>query len=555
MRKPSACAACRSRRRKCHIEEGQAACLHCSERGLPCDFVPPEGGYYDQRAQRRGEHAALKTQRDDGGGTHHMGVHTPVSRPATSIYSDGPSSPAPASLPGLALRLDLVRLYFDYIHDQFHSLFHRPSFIEDVLHDRVPPAIIFGMMSLSARFSTDPFFADVDPRERGMSYLVEGEALFNMHDVSLTTIQLCVLLGSAWTASGNAVAENIYYGIACRMAQLMDLPNRPASSQLESEINIRVWWSLSMIDAWSSAAVKLPKLLPNRTDLPLPMDDLSYLALSPALGGSPGFNTSFSQGALLLAQMVKLNVILQEVNHFNQSCVVENPSWDALSQGVDTMTARLDGWIDQIPHNLRDTPENFAWFASRGLGRMFAAVYLGYYHFGQLLYYQFLHGAATDPSPSPSLVDAPDAARRNEYARLCKDHAGKLCEMVYRAYATADSDVRYTMTSHVLVIASTVQIHTLLFSGDEDDISVARRRLERNFELLLRLQTYWPTVDKAISRLRAFHATARTSQRTSFVLDRWMLRFMVEWAESMEEKEAEAWRGSSEEMEALWNCV
>lgn len=310
-----------------------------------------------------------------------------------------------------------------------------------------------------------------------------------------------------------------------------------------------------MIDAWSSAAVKLPKLLPNRTDLPLPMDDISYLALSPAAGSSPGFNTSFNQGALLLAQMVKLNLILQEVNHFNQSCVAENPHWEALAQGVDAMTARLDSWVAELPHNLRDTPENFAWFAKRGLGRMFAAVYLGYYHFGQLLYYQFLHGAATDPAPPPSPAEAPDAARRHEYARLCKDHAARLCEMVYRAHMTNDADVRYTMTSHVLVIASTVQIHTLLFSGDEDDIVVARRRLERNFELLLRLQTYWPTVDRAISRLRAFHATARTSQRTSFVLDRWMLRFMLEWAESMEEKEAEAWRGSSEEMEALWNQV
>lgn len=72
-----------------------------------------------------------------------------------------------------------------------------------------------------------------------MGYLLEAEALFNMRDVSLTTIQLCVLVGSGWTATGNAVAENIYYGIACRMAQLLDLPNRPASSQLESEINIR----------------------------------------------------------------------------------------------------------------------------------------------------------------------------------------------------------------------------------------------------------------------------------------------------------------------------
>lgn len=76
-----------------------------------------------------------------------------------------------------------------------------------------------------------------------MSYILEAEALFNLRDVSVTTIQLCVLLGSAWTAVGNAVAENLYYGIACRMAQLMDLPHRPASSQLESEVNIRGMWT------------------------------------------------------------------------------------------------------------------------------------------------------------------------------------------------------------------------------------------------------------------------------------------------------------------------
>ena len=61
-----------------------------------------------------------------------------------------PSAPT-LPLPGLALRLDLVRLYFDYIHDQFHSLFHRPSFVEDVLRDKVPSSIIYGMIALSAR--------------------------------------------------------------------------------------------------------------------------------------------------------------------------------------------------------------------------------------------------------------------------------------------------------------------------------------------------------------------------------------------------------------------
>ncbi|RBQ97170.1 hypothetical protein VDGD_20188 [Verticillium dahliae] len=137
------------------------------------------------------------------------------------------------------MRLDLVRLYFDYIHDQFHSLFHRPSFIEDALQDRVPHSILFGMFALSARFSTDPYFADVDPRDRATGYLRAAEKLLDLRDISLTTIQLCVLIGSGETAAGQAEVENIYYGVACRMAQLLDLPNRPASNLLESEINLR----------------------------------------------------------------------------------------------------------------------------------------------------------------------------------------------------------------------------------------------------------------------------------------------------------------------------
>ena len=55
-------------------------------------------------------------------------------------------------LPPKALCLELVHLYFDFIHDQFHSLFHKPSVIEDVEAGRAPPVIIFAMMALSARY-------------------------------------------------------------------------------------------------------------------------------------------------------------------------------------------------------------------------------------------------------------------------------------------------------------------------------------------------------------------------------------------------------------------
>lgn len=47
--------------------------------------------------------------------------------------------------------MELVELYFDLIHDQFHSLFHRPSFIEDVRRGVAPRVLLFAMMALAAR--------------------------------------------------------------------------------------------------------------------------------------------------------------------------------------------------------------------------------------------------------------------------------------------------------------------------------------------------------------------------------------------------------------------
>jgi hypothetical protein len=54
-------------------------------------------------------------------------------------------------LPPIPLRLELVGLYFDYIHDQFHSMYHRPSFTDDVAHERVPKIILLAIFALSSR--------------------------------------------------------------------------------------------------------------------------------------------------------------------------------------------------------------------------------------------------------------------------------------------------------------------------------------------------------------------------------------------------------------------
>lgn len=121
--------------------------------------------------------------------------------------------------------------------------------------------------------------------------------------------------------------------------------------------------------------------------------------------------------------------------------------------------------------------------------------------------------------------------------------------MVYRCFDTPGSDVLYSMVAHVLVIASTVQIHTLLFSGDEMQIQLSRLRLERNFQILLHLRPYWSSADSAMSRLRAFHQACLKSNKSSFVLDKWLLRFLVEFASHMESEPREV----DPDYQALWS--
>ncbi|KAK8068899.1 hypothetical protein PG994_005515 [Apiospora phragmitis] len=365
--------------------------------------------------------------------------------------------------------LELVKLYFGFIHNQFHSFYHEPTFIDDVTNDRVPAAVLFAIFALSSRFSANEDFTGSDPRERGERFRLASESLLSIRDVGVVNIQTFMLLGAYAAADGDTHVENLYYSLAGRMALSLNLPDLPAATLLERELNLRCL------------------------------------------------------GAPLLPEMVKLNLVLANVIDFNNRCVAERLDGVTLEASVLALSLELDGWLASLPPYMTDKPQNFHAFSDLRLGRMFAAVHLGYYHYGQLFYYQFL-GADVVETSKPF----------HQYAERCKDRAARLCELVYRSFATPGSDVKYSAVSHILVISSTVQIHTLLFSGDETQIGLAKSRLEQNFAILLQLRTYWSSVDSAMNRLQAFHQTFLRSREASFVLDRWLLRFLVEFAAHME---------------------
>jgi hypothetical protein len=274
----------------------------------------------------------------------------------------------------------------------------------------------------------------------------------------------------------------------------------------------------------------------HQDDVDLPMDERVFLQLKRE--GINSVTISRRPEASLIAQMIKLNQILAEIYGINNMAVIGQSDGTALETAVRNASYHLDEWHAALPEYMRDTPGNMARYASEGLGRTFVALHIGYYHYGQLLFYRFLQQDRHESVPNTHF-----------YANKCKTYAANLCELLYTAKTNPNCEVLYSMVGHILVVSSTVQLYILLFSVDGEDIKIVRTRLERNFEILQHLRTFWPTLDLCLIRLRTFHQACRVSMDTSFRLDHWMLRFLSEFAHPVDDKFSEATNPNSLRME------
>lgn len=117
MRQVKACLQCRNGKRRCdRAGTGGLACRQCVQRNLSCSAAA------DPRA------------------------------------APGIPGPSPQQSPAASHRPDeetlcLVDLYFRYMHDKPHSLFHEPSFKAGVLAGTISKPVLLSMMGLSARYA------------------------------------------------------------------------------------------------------------------------------------------------------------------------------------------------------------------------------------------------------------------------------------------------------------------------------------------------------------------------------------------------------------------
>lgn len=152
----------RSRRRRCDRLQQHGSCTLCKKQNVLCfPVAEASSSQRPQDAPPCGPAPSYQTNKQ------HPSSST-VS-PGTQCHTLSPSGPLPAPeerdrspsngseessvvrLPPLAVCLHLATLYFDYVHDQLHSIFHRPSFMADVAVEKISPVIMFAMIALSAR--------------------------------------------------------------------------------------------------------------------------------------------------------------------------------------------------------------------------------------------------------------------------------------------------------------------------------------------------------------------------------------------------------------------
>ena len=345
--------------------------------------------------------------------------------------------------------------------------------------------------------------------------------MLDMTSISIETIQACILLGTIAFAGSKMEAEALYYSVATRLALLLDLPNRPTTTEIERQINLRVWWTLYMIDIWSSTGLHLPRQFGYSEHVPLPTEESHFLHLP-----QPSHSNLSPTAASIWGEMAHLAHIWAEIHEVNKASVAGLTSPTTLNSSVATLSAKLQNWSASLHPHLTCTQANLTRYAALGLGSAFAALHLGYHYYNEVLFYQFL---------SPDTYHPPVVSTAH-FSASCKLHARHFCDLLYLCNSLPDCAPLYVMVGHMLVVTSTVYMHSLLFSAVEEDIAAARARLEHNFEILTRLQSYWVELDVSLSRLKAFHNACRISSEQSFRLDRWMLSFLLEHGVPVTEK-------------------
>ncbi|CAF3646309.1 unnamed protein product [Fusarium graminearum] len=498
MRPPKACINCRTAKRRCDRTD-DLSCQPCMTRNIPCS------GNADNKSTA----------------TRPLAPYPPFNIREEEIY--------------------LVDLYFRFIHNSPHSLFHEPTFKASVAQGTVSKPVLLAMMGMSARFAAQP-----DAVARGPMYRAEATKSLkdDLEHICLENIQACILVGNNFFGEGDAGVESLYFGmsqeylprrclmmwlgLASRMAQILKLGVcDDADDGVTREVKRRIFWTCFIIDTWASGGSNISRQFKWQNAHPrAPIDEDVFFRMK---AGDPDIpDLQWKPG--LWGYMVNLVEIYTEIQNFHQD-LADTTEWDEalIEDTVQHLENKLVTFENAIGPTLAFSRENLAKFVERGLGRVFVAFHLGYHHYYTLLFYHYLDRRR------------PQTRNSNKYSESCKAHAIVVCEVLKASREVPGAEALYNIVGHVTIVSSSVLLHTFMF-GDTHELEASRARLGSNLESLVQLRRYWPSVERMINRLVVFQRCCINSMNVeSYRFDKWMVKFLIAHSLALEDKVDEGW--------------
>ncbi|KAF5863745.1 hypothetical protein ETB97_009380 [Aspergillus alliaceus] len=140
------------------------------------------------------------------------------------------------------------------------------------------------------------------------------------------------------------------------MAQVLHLPE-PSSDDdgLLRESKLRTWWSLYMIDQWSSAGLNIPRQIQDTSQFPLPMPGLDIHSLA----SEEDIDSSLqSTKPGLLGYVVILARMVGHIQHLHRQLADGTLNDTGTEFSTRQLACELESFTQNLPANLQLTKEN-----------------------------------------------------------------------------------------------------------------------------------------------------------------------------------------------------
>ncbi|KAJ5989307.1 C6 transcription factor [Penicillium waksmanii] len=426
-----------------------------------------------------------------------------------------------AALDSPELFVELVSLYFNYIHNIAHSVFHEPSFMRRLKHGNASLVHVYAMCALAARYSDNPIFCNIPPCVRGKLYATKAINCCheNMVSPDLETVQGFLLVGYYFGGEGNTHGKYVYIGLARLHAHLV--PHENFTTPVLREEHRRTWLSIQIASHWSASDMAMePTSFFDEPIYQPKIDDAEFHAPGPDLFEGP---VSPSPKYGMWAQMAQTLNIFTKINTLLRRLSQESIPFHQYCEEAAILEHDLDRWEEDLPSTLIYNYDNFMHMIGKKMGQIFLSMHIGYYHFRQMLFFPFLDSRLTQSTTCSR-------------AAKCKESATIVSNILRNSETTPGCKMIYFIYGHIAVISSSVQLHTLLFSDDQPERNLARDGLVSNFQYLMNLKLYWRVVDHHVTHLRIFQNSCKDSLLNPFALDSWMARFLTEHTSALSQR-------------------